>query len=989
MGTGFKFEAPGLKDTTKELAGLRTELEGIRKATGELHTSRHEIVSYLRGIKGEAEKAEKSVSALGKGLGGLHAPAGGGRGSGPVTGGMGAAGAAPAGGFFGGSSGGSNYNQGAVAQAIGSLPVPGAGGAGIADVVQDLGQLMVKPLQLAYNRVEENRIAALRTAGAFGGTSMRWGASGDGIRNMMTQFADRIPIRGTLDHMLQATQLGTQLGFGMGGDNADQRAGGFWTAARQYQQLNPLVSAPQVVGELGGFMRNANAVQTSVMFSGGAFNFQKAGGGQKSLQEWADGLLNFFQGQRPGRSRGKPFTREELLAQQFPGSNINTWFDFNGVTPGLQDAFWQYAIGKATTGGGSFEDIVRGTRGQDMAYERLRGETAMARRDFHLMGQQPQTPGGQETMYESYVWREKVDRRFQEILNKFIEGSLSQILGTYGFNQGVASLPTPISEMLYKFTTAIPQWAGSALGSIPLIGGTTGASAPGMAGDPGWGPYGSTTGFGLTPQMDERLGAMMAANPNLSITSGYRDGSTQSRLFAGGVGATAPAGHSMHATGMAADIGPESEYGWIAANAHKFGLHTAGHMGEPWHVGIPGTIPMGDPRRGGPGIGDTQYTQNPDGSWNVTGGNVEPDNLMTWGYKGSKAVSKVAGAAGGALGTIADLVQMISPISGALKLAGGAFSGVKSLMGGNLADLFGAGGLFDVRSLMGNVGQGLLGLIPGMGNLFQNPLGATLGFLGKGASNLFAPSQTDWASSLSSGGGGGGQEFGGYGGEAAGSVASIMQKYNLPTNAKQRSVSGGQAENLRTALDAMYKAGFRGEDLVYMGAVAGRESGWNPRAHNGNAGTGDNSHGLFQINMLGKLGPARRSQYGLSSNSELFDPYVNSRIAFDLYGGGSGRKHWNEHLAKRRAVTAQFVQPVYDQAKNMGMIGDPGMMARVMQLSSPSSFSASSMTSAPTVNVSMPVSVEVAKSDGDLRRVAQVVARNLGEEVQNALVRHG
>lgn len=73
------------------------------------------------------------------------------------------------------------------------------------------------------------------------------------------------------------------------------------------------------------------------------------------------------------------------------------------------------------------------------------------------------------------------------------------------------------------------------------------------------------------------------------------------------------------------------------------------------------------------------------------------------------------------------------------------------------------------------------------------------------------------------------------------------------------------------------------------------ESGGNPRAHNPNASTGDNSYGLFQINMLGGLGPARLRQYGLSRNEELFDPTTNARVAFRMSGGGRDWSPWSAY----------------------------------------------------------------------------------------------
>jgi hypothetical protein len=74
-------------------------------------------------------------------------------------------------------------------------------------------------------------------------------------------------------------------------------------------------------------------------------------------------------------------------------------------------------------------------------------------------------------------------------------------------------------------------------------------------------------------------------------------------------------------------------------------------------------------------------------------------------------------------------------------------------------------------------------------------------------------------------------------------------------------------------------AGFKGQDVQTMAAIAMAESSGNPGAHNRNASTGDNSYGLAQINMLGSMGPARLKQFGLQKNEQLFDPQTNFKAA--------------------------------------------------------------------------------------------------------------
>jgi hypothetical protein len=91
----------------------------------------------------------------------------------------------------------------------------------------------------------------------------------------------------------------------------------------------------------------------------------------------------------------------------------------------------------------------------------------------------------------------------------------------------------------------------------------------------------------------------------------------------------------------------------------------------------------------------------------------------------------------------------------------------------------------------------------------------------------------------------------------------------------------------------LHKVGFRGKDLVEAWGTAMKESTGRPFAHNRNSNTGDNSYGLFQINMIGSLGPARLKQFDLENNKDLFDPYTNAKIAFEMSNGGKDWSAWH------------------------------------------------------------------------------------------------
>lgn len=86
--------------------------------------------------------------------------------------------------------------------------------------------------------------------------------------------------------------------------------------------------------------------------------------------------------------------------------------------------------------------------------------------------------------------------------------------------------------------------------------------------------------------------------------------------------------------------------------------------------------------------------------------------------------------------------------------------------------------------------------------------------------------------------------------------------------------------------------GFSGKALKTAWAVVKKESNGRPMAFNGNKGTGDSSYGIFQINMMGGLGDARRDKYNLDSNNELFSPKVNAEIAFHMSNQGNDWSSW-------------------------------------------------------------------------------------------------
>jgi len=100
--------------------------------------------------------------------------------------------------------------------------------------------------------------------------------------------------------------------------------------------------------------------------------------------------------------------------------------------------------------------------------------------------------------------------------------------------------------------------------------------------------------------------------------------------------------------------------------------------------------------------------------------------------------------------------------------------------------------------------------------------------------------------------------------------------------------------------------GFEGAGLKKAWSIAKRESNGRPLAYNGNRKTGDSSYGLFQINMLGNLGPERLEKFDLKSNRELFDPVTNAEITYYMTNGGLDWSSWKGMTPKAKEWLLQF-----------------------------------------------------------------------------------
>lgn len=126
-----------------------------------------------------------------------------------------------------------------------------------------------------------------------------------------------------------------------------------------------------------------------------------------------------------------------------------------------------------------------------------------------------------------------------------------------------------------------------------------------------------------------------------------------------------------------------------------------------------------------------------------------------------------------------------------------------------------------------------------------------------------------------------------------------------------------------------YGAGFRGEQLVQMVAIAKRESGWNPSAHRSDRPKSELSgdRGLWQINSV--WDKQLMNAGIIRSKGDLLDPNINARAAMyvmqnqGLYAWGVGDGGWQAGGDPFHKTNLDEARRAVQSASSTGLIATP------------------------------------------------------------------
>jgi soluble lytic murein transglycosylase-like protein len=177
-------------------------------------------------------------------------------------------------------------------------------------------------------------------------------------------------------------------------------------------------------------------------------------------------------------------------------------------------------------------------------------------------------------------------------------------IGDVTFPDVLSFAPTRVRVKLRRTTRLrLPSFGGRRSATVPVAASATAAIMPAagagallsaIGGGGGYaGPFALRQGRPMRPDTAAAFDRLAAAARNagilLSITSAFRSDAEQAKLFAAHPDPkwVARPGQSLHRNGTELDLGPPSAYGWLAANAPRFGF-VKRYAYEPWHFGFVG-----------------------------------------------------------------------------------------------------------------------------------------------------------------------------------------------------------------------------------------------------------------------------------------------------------------------------------------------------------------------------------------------------------------
>jgi soluble lytic murein transglycosylase-like protein len=159
------------------------------------------------------------------------------------------------------------------------------------------------------------------------------------------------------------------------------------------------------------------------------------------------------------------------------------------------------------------------------------------------------------------------------------------------FPDGSALAPTRIAVTI---TDPIAVAGRKVVGAVRAVAEVAPFALPSSGGDLSGeyrGPFAQRQGKPMRPDValafDRLSAAAHAAGIAVIVTSAFRTNAEQAVLFAAHPDPkwVAPPGQSLHRLGTELDLGPASAYGWLAANAKRFGF-VQRYSYEPWHYGF-------------------------------------------------------------------------------------------------------------------------------------------------------------------------------------------------------------------------------------------------------------------------------------------------------------------------------------------------------------------------------------------------------------------